>query len=377
MMNRIRQITALGQAIWLDNISRELLRSGGLQSLVDEGVSGVTSNPSIFHKSISGSRDYDDAIRKLAVAGRSATEIYEALVQKDIRDAADILRPVYNETHGRDGFVSLEVSPQLANDTEGTIAEGRRLFEAVDRPNLMIKVPATEAGLPAITTLIGLGINVNVTLIFAISMYERVMQAYLDGLRQFVKTPTAKTGKPLGLVSSVASFFVSRVDTLTDQVLQHRMEHGEEHLQPLLGLAAVANAKLAYARFKAIFNGPAFEEFRSRGARPQRPLWASTSTKNKSYPDTKYVDPLIGMNTVNTLPPQTLEALRDHGVAAQTIDSGVANAQAVMDELAGIKVDMNWVTDALQEEGVRLFAEAFEKLLADLETKRAALAQPA
>jgi transaldolase/glucose-6-phosphate isomerase len=372
MMNRIRQITALGQAVWLDYISRELIESGQLQKLADQGISGVTSNPSIFHKAIAESSAYDGEIGRLARAGRSADEICEALVLRDIREAADTLRPVYNETHGRDGFVSLEVNPKLAHDTNGTIAEARRLFQTVARPNVMIKVPATDAGLPAIAALLGAGINVNVTLIFAISMYERVMQAYLDGLRDY-----AKTGKPLGLVSSVASFFVSRVDTLVDKILEHRMAHGEEHLQPLLGLAAVANAKLAYARFKTVFNGPPFEEFRSRGARPQRPLWASTGTKNPAYPDTKYVDPLIGMYTVNTLPPHTLDALRDHGVAAQTIEFDVANAQAVMDELAGIKVDMPWVTNALLEDGVRLFAESFEKLLAGIETKRAALTQPA
>jgi len=372
MTNRIRQLNALGQAVWLDYISRRLIDSGELQELVELGLSGLTSNPTIFHKSITGSTDYDDEIRRLARSGRPAAEIYEELVVRDIRDAADILRPVYNETHGRDGFVSIEVSPKLACDAARTIAEARRLFQTIGRPNVMIKVPGTEAGLPAITALVGEGINVNVTLIFAISMYERVMQAYLEGLHRY-----EGTGRPLGLVSSVASFFVSRVDTLVDKILVHRMQHDEEHLQPLLGLAAVANAKLAYARFRAVFQTDAFEEFRVRGGRPQRPLWASTSTKNLEYADTKYIDPLIGMHTVTTVPPQTLDALRDHGVAAQTIERDLANAQAVMDELAGIKVDIDWVTNALLEEGVKLFADSYDALLADLDQKRLALTQAA
>ncbi|MFH1747821.1 MAG: transaldolase [Planctomycetota bacterium] len=368
MTGRIRQLAALGQAIWYDNISRELIDSGKLQELVDAGIAGVTSNPTIFQKAVAGSSAYDDLIREAARAGRTADEIYEQLVIRDIRDAAEILRPVYNETHGRDGYVSIEVNPKLANDADGTIAEARRLFATIDRPNIMIKVPATDAGLPAVTTLIGEGINVNVTLIFAISMYERVMQAYLEGLRRH-----QGNDQPLGLVSSVASFFVSRVDSLTDKVLQHRIEHGEKHLEPLLGLAAVANAKLAYARYKVIFGGEPFAEFRAKGARPQRPLWASTSAKNPAYPDTKYVDPLIGVNTVNTVPPATLEALRDHGVVAQTIDNELSHARAVMDELAGLKVDMEWVTAALLDEGVKLFADSFDKLMADIEAKRAKL----
>ncbi|MCK4343284.1 MAG: transaldolase [Phycisphaerae bacterium] len=371
-MNRIRQIAALGQAIWFDNISRDLLRSGELARLVEEGITGVTSNPTIFQKAIAGSSIYDDDIRRLARDGKSTLEIYEALALADVGEAADCLRPVYNETHGRDGFVSIEVNPKLAHDTPGTITEARRLFGTLNRPNIMIKVPATEAGLPAIATLIGEGVNVNATLIFAVSMYDQVIEAYLEGLRRF-----RQSGRPLGLVSSVASFFVSRVDTLTDKVLQHRIEHGEGHLEPLYGLAAAANAKIAYARYKAVFEGPDFDELRSRGARVQRPLWASTSTKNPNYPDTKYVDPLIGVNTVNTVPPRTLAAIRDHAVTAQTLEEGLDRAEAVMKELAGIKVDMDWITAALLEEGVQAFTDSFDKLLADIETKRAALKQSA
>jgi transaldolase len=372
MISRIRQLTALGQGVWLDYIGRELISSGQLERLVEQGISGLTSNPTIFHKAIAGSPDYDDDIRRLAHAGQSTPDIYESLILAEIRAAADILRPVYNETHGRDGFVSIEVSPRLAHDTPGTIAEARRLFQTIGRPNVMIKVPATPAGIPAAAALIGEGINVNVTLIFAIQVYEQVMQAYLDGLRAY-----EQTGRPLGLVSSVASFFVSRVDTLVDKILHHRMQNHEEHLQPLLGLAAVANAKLAYMRFKAAFQAQPFHELRARGARPQRPLWASTGTKNPEYSDTKYIDPLIGMYTVTTVPPQTLAALDDHAVAAQTIERDVGHAQAIMDELAGLKVDMDWVTAALLDEGVRLFAESFEALLVDIDKKRTALRQSA
>ena len=371
-MNRIQQISALGQAIWLDYISRDLISDGGLARLIEEGITGVTSNPTIFQKAIAGSDIYDGDIRELARAGKSTLEIYDALTLADVGAAADCLRPVYNETHGRDGFVSLEVSPKLAHDTEGTIAEARRLFRTLDRPNVMIKVPATDAGLPAIVTLLGEGINVNVTLIFAIAMYERVIEAYMEGLRRF-----QQTGRPLGLVSSVASFFVSRVDTLTDKILEHRIDHGEPHLEALYGLAAVANAKIAYERYKVAFNGERFEELRSAGARPQRPLWASTSAKNPKYPDTKYIDPLIGVNTVNTVPPQTLDAIRDHGVTAQTIEDNLDQAHAAMEELAGIQVDMDWVTDTLLEEGVQAFVDSFDKLLADIEAKRAALKQSA
>jgi transaldolase len=373
MMNRIRQIAALGQAIWLDYISRELVRGGQLAELVDEGITGVTSNPAIFQKAISGSSVYDEDISRLARQGRSTLEIYETLAMADVGEAADCLRGVYNETHGRDGFVSIEVNPQLAHDTEATISEARRLFHTLGRPNVMIKVPGTEAGLPAVATLIGEGINVNVTLIFAVARYEQVIAAYLEGLRRFQATGH---GRPLGLVSSVASFFVSRVDTLVDKILEHRIANGEPHLEPLFGLAAVANARIAYAQYKVVFEGPQFEPLRAAGARPQRPLWASTSTKNPDYPDTKYVDPLIGVNTVNTVPPNTLDAIRDHAVTAQTMERDLDQAHQVMAEFAGLKLDMDWVTAVLLDEGVKLFVDPFEKLLADIEKKRAALAQP-
>lgn len=368
MTNRIRQIAALGQAVWLDFISRDLLRSGQLQARIDEGITGMTSNPTIFQKSIAGGREYDAQIRALARDGKSAYEIYEALALEDIAAAADLLRPVYNETHGRDGFVSLEVNPRLAHDTAGTVAEAHRLFAALRRPNVMIKVPATEAGLPAIAALIGEGVNVNVTLIFAVEMYERVMAAYMDGLRELQKAK-----RPLHAVSSVASFFVSRVDTLVDQKLSERIAAGEDRLESLLGKAAVANAKVAYKRYKDTLESEPFHELRVAGGRVQRPLWASTSTKNPAYAPTIYIDNLIGHNTVNTVPPATLDAIREHATVAQTLDMNVDQAFRVVDQLHEAGIDLRAITDQLLTEGVQLFADSFEKLLADIEAKRKTL----
>lgn len=372
MLSRIRQISALGQALWLDFISRDALRSGQLAAVVADGVSGVTSNPTIFQKAISTGTLYDEDIRRLVRAGASTNDIYESLAVADIRDACDVLRPVYNETHGRDGFVSLEVSPRLANDTQGTIEEGRRLFRAVDRPNLMIKVPATPAGMPAITTLIGDAINVNVTLIFGLDEYGQVMEAYLAGLRRL-----RDRGHPLALVSSVASFFISRVDTLIDGELEKRIAAGEDQLEPLLGKAAISNAKLAYARFRGVFEGHAFTELRAGGARVQRPLWASTSTKNPKYPGTKYIDPLIGPYTVNTVPPQTLDLIRTSATPAQTMEAEMAAAQHAIHDLARAGIDMKRVTDQLLADGVKLFADSFDQLMRDIDAKRAKLAAAA
>jgi len=369
MANRIKQFADLGQAAWLDFISRDLLRSGQLRELINEGVTGMTSNPSIFQKAISTGSEYDDQLRELARAGKSAYEIYEALAMRDIADAADQLGPIYNEKDGRDGFVSIEVDPALANDTEKTISEARRIFKQIDRPNVMIKVPATDAGLPAITTLIGDGINVNVTLIFSIAMYERVMEAYIAGLRKL-----QSAGHTIRRVASVASFFVSRVDSVVDKQLTARINDGETQLGTLRGHAAIANAKIAYDRYKTVFEGEPFAELAAAGARVQRPLWASTSTKNPEYPDTKYVDTLVGPNTVNTLPPHTLDALRDHGTAARTIDLDVEVAYAAVERLQTAGIAMKDVTDQLLADGVRLFAEAFEKMIADIETKRAKFA---
>lgn len=368
MLSRIRQFLSLGQAIWLDYISRELLDSGGLRNLVEEGLTGVTSNPTIFQKSISAGAQYDDDIRRLANEGRDGPQIFEALAVSDVRRACDELRLVYNETHARDGFASIEVNPHLAHDTTATIAEGRRLWRSVDRPNLMIKVPATEEGMAAITALISEGINVNVTLIFGLEMYERVMQAYIDGVQSL-----EKSRRPPGLVSSVASFFVSRVDTLVDGMLQKRIDAGEEHLEPLLGKAAVANAKIAYSKFKEVFEGKGFDALRAAGARVQRPLWASTSTKNPKYPGLKYVDPLIGPHTVNTVPPQTLDLIRESASPAQTIEQDLSGAHDALRQLAEAGIDMKQVTDQLLRDGVKSFAESFDQLMKDIEKKRQTL----
>lgn len=370
MATRIQQLAEHGQAIWLDFISRDLLRSGTLRELVREGLTGMTSNPTIFQKSVAAGHDYDRQISELARHGRSAFEIYESLAVQDISEAADQLRNVYNETQARDGFVSIEVSPKLAHDTQGTIEEARRLFARIDRPNVMIKVPATEAGLPAITTLIGEGINVNVTLIFSVAMYERVAQAYIDGLARM-----QAAGRPLRFVSSVASFFVSRVDTLIDRLLGERVAGGDARVSALRGYAAVANARIAYARFREIFEGERFAALRAAGAYVQRPLWASTSTKNPDYPDTKYVDGLIGPNTVNTVPPETLNAIRERASVARTIDLDVEDSFATIERLQAAGIDMKAVTDQLLEEGVKAFADSFEKLLADVEAKRARYAK--
>ena len=371
MMDRIRQITKLGQALWLDFISRDLLRSGRLGALIEEGLTGVTSNPTILQKVVAGGDEYDEQIRGLVRSGKSTSEIYEAIAFQDIADAADALRPVHNETHGRDGFVSIEVNPALAHDTERTIAEGRRIFQTITRPNVMIKVPATEAGIPAIAVLIGEGINVNVTLIFALSRYEKVMGAYAEGLRSL-----HASGRPLGLVSSVASFFVSRVDGVVDRQLRERIDAGEHELERLVGQAAIANAKVAYAAFKAFIESDAFADLRSWGARVQRPLWASTSAKDPKYSATKYIDGLIGPNTVNTIPPATLDAVREQGLAAQTIEQDVDRARATLDQLRSAGIDLDAVTDQLLTDGVQLFADSFDQLQADIEARRAALAQP-
>jgi transaldolase/glucose-6-phosphate isomerase len=365
MENRVRQIAELGQAIWLDYISRDLLRTGRLRRLIDQGVAGVTSNPTIFQQAVAAGTDYDRQIRALAREGHSAADIYEALAAEDIAAAADALRPLYNETHGRDGFVSLEVNPQLAHDTEGTIAEARRLYTRLGRPNVMIKVPATPEGLPAVASLIGDGINVNVTLIFGIPMYENVMRAYVDGLATL-----RKQGRPLGLVSSVASFFVSRLDTLVDKLLRQRLDAGEKGLDTLFGQAAIANAKIAYDHFRRAFQSSEFRALKANGARMQRPLWASTSTKNPAYSPTKYVDNLIGPHTVNTVPPQTLDAIHTHATVARTVDLDVDQAHEVMRRLAEAKIDFAAVTEQLMHEGVKSFAASFAGLMADIEAKR-------
>ena len=360
-MTKLHQLAELGQSVWYDNISRGLLNSGGLQELVDLGVRGVTSNPTILNRAISGSDDYDDALFPLAAAGKSSLEIYEALVIEDIQRAADVLRPLYEESAGLDGYVSLEVNPHLAHDTAGTIAEAKRLYAALNRPNVLIKVPATPAGIPAIETLIGQGVNINVTLIFALDAYRAVAEAYIAGLER-----RAAAGLDLAKAASVASFFVSRIDTAVDRLLAEVQTAEAEALQ---GKIAIACAKSAYVMFKEIFVGERWERLAAQGARVQRPLWASTSTKNPAYPDTLYVEPLIGPHTVNTLPPVALEAFLDHGQVALTVEKGLDEARAHLQQLTALGISLDAVTQQLLDEGVASFSRSFDSLLSGIETK--------
>ncbi|MBM3131639.1 MAG: transaldolase [Chloroflexi bacterium] len=364
-MNSIQKAQQLGQAMWLDFIRRGMFASGEFKRYIETGITGVTSNPTIFEKAIGGSTDYDDALRSIGKSNKKTMDIYESLAIEDIRSATDMLRPVYDRTGRADGYVSLEVNPQLAFDTRGTIAEARRLFKAVDRPNLMIKVPATPEGIPAIRDLIGEGINVNATLIFSLGLYTQVREAYVAGLEDL-----ARKGGDVSKVGGVASFFVSRVDTSVDAQLQERIKKGQEDLKPLLGKAAVANAKLAYQAYRETFESKRFAALKSKGARVQRPLWASTSTKNPAYSDVLYVEPLIGVNTVNTLPPETIKAFLDHGHAEITIERDAAEARQTMEGLAKLGIDIDSITSKLLADGVKSFADSFEKLLTGIEKKR-------
>jgi transaldolase len=358
-MTKLHELAELGQAIWLDYISRSLIASGELQKLVVQGLRGVTSNPSIFEKAIAGSADYDEDLNRLVSHGRSVAEIYENLAMTDIRSAADVLRPVYEKSGGADGYVSLEVNPALAHDTEATIAEARRLFASLERPNVMIKVPATPAGIPAVETLIGEGVNVNVTLIFSLEQYEAVAIAYIAGLEK-----VALAGGEVGRVASVASFFISRVDTAVDKALE---EIGNTEMR---GKIAIDNAKIAYGRFRDIYGVERWQELAAQGARVQRPLWASTSSKNPAYPDTLYVDNLIGPDTVNTLPPATLEDFLDHGTVAATVETDVEGARMRVAELAELGIDLDGITNKVLDEGVAAFAKSFEGLIASIAEKR-------
>ncbi len=367
-MNTLEKLFQQGQSIWCDNLSRAMIAGGELRRLIERGVVGVTSNPTIFMKSITGSSDYDSLFMQHLDTGKDLLGVYEELVVPDICDAADLLRPVYDRTGGIDGFVSLEVNPKLAYQTQGTIEEARRLFRRVNRPNVFIKVPATDEGIPAIERLIGEGISVNVTLIFSIAMYRKVMQAYIGGLAAL-----QKRGGDLSKVASVASFFVSRVDTLVDKKLEAMRAAGKP-VDALFGKAAIANAKMAYVRFQETFDpAGAFGALAAAGARVQRPLWASTSTKNPNYRDTIYVDELVGPETVNTLPPVTIEAVIDHGRTAITIDQDLDGARRSLVQLADFGIDMQDVTDELTADGVKLFAQSFDELLANLKQKQSQL----
>jgi transaldolase len=362
IMNPLKELLKQGQSIWLDYIQGGLIQSGELQRLVEEdGIRGLTSNPTIFEKAIAGPNYYDNSVRATLAKDPQigAGKLFEKLAMEDIRAAADILSTVYDETEGADGFVSIEVAPHIAHDTKGTIAEAKRLWAEINRPNLMIKVPATPEGIPAIEALIADGVNVNITLMFSMKHYEAVAQAYIRGLE--------RCSNP-GQVSSVASFFVSRVDTVVDSALE---KLGTEKAQPLLGKIGIANCKIVYQRFREIFHGKGFVTQRSRGARVQRPLWASTGTKNPSYSDVLYVENLIGPETVNTLPPATLSAFRDHGrVKGFTVQEGLKKAESELCRLKEVGIDLNAIGDKLQADGVSAFAASFDQLLAAVEEKR-------
>jgi len=357
-MGSIQELHELGQSIWYDNIQRRLLENGELAAMINRGeIRGVTSNPSIFNNAIGNSNDYAEKIAALSVQGLGREEIYESLAIDDIQAATDLFRPLYDETNGGDGYVSLEVSPYLAHDTQATLAEAKRLWKAIDRSNLMIKIPGTVEGLPAITQAIAAGLNVNVTLIFSITRYEQIMDAFLAGLEQRVAA-----GLPIDKIASVASFFISRIDTNADKRLQALAAADAE---ALLGQIAVASGKLAYKKYRQNFGdeNERFATLRAQGALPQRLLWASTSTKNPAYSDIKYVEELIGPNTVNTIPPKTLDAFRDHGTAQVAVDTGVEAAYQAFEDLAALTIDINDITQELEDAGVKSFADAFTALL--------------
>lgn len=373
-MNPLVQLRDVGQSPWYDYIRRGLITSGKLQALIEnDGLMGMTSNPSIFEKAIAGSADYDEAITQVASMVTSVKPIYERLAIQDIQDAADLLRPVYETSEGRDGYVSLEVSPDLAFDTQATIDEAVRLYSTVSRDNVMIKVPGTPEGLPAIEELLSQGININVTLLFSVAVYEQVAWSYIRGLKRL-----AAHGGNLNRIASVASFFVSRIDSLIDKNLEVKITE-ESHpgrramMEGLLGTVAIANAKLAYKKFQEIFASSEFQSLKAEGARVQRVLWASTGTKNPKYPDTYYVDNLIGPDTVNTMPEATFAAFRDHGKVKDTIQEGLAEAKDTMQRLAEAGISMEEMTDTLLKDGAQLFVDAFDQLMGVIDRKRASV----
>ncbi len=371
--NPLQGLRALGQSVWLDYIHRDLMAGDGLKQLIEQdGLAGMTSNPAIFEQAIVASASYDAQIRELAAAGHGAMQIYEALSQQDVRRAADQFRAVYDATRCTDGYVSLEVNPHLANDSAGTIAEGRRLWEALARPNVLIKVPATQAGLAAIRELIGSGINVNVTLLFGLQRYRAVIDAYLDGLESRLAR-----GLSISAVTCVASFFVSRIDALIDPQLDALIAANDARgaaARAARGRVAIACAKLAYQMFRHVFAHERFHALAGRGGRIQRLLWASTGTKDPHYSDVKYVEALIGPDTINTLPMPTLDAYRDHGQPEPRLTHDLHEARAVIESLGELGIDLDAVTQRLELEGIGKFNAPFDQLLASVATKRAAVA---
>jgi transaldolase len=370
-INPLVELPKSGQSIWHDGIERGLITSGELKRLIDEDeLRGITSNPTIFEKAIDSSDDYSGQLREQAERQKSASEIYEALAVRDIQMAADLLAPVFDKTDGTDGFVSLECSPLLAHDTEATIEEVRHLWRVLNRKNIMIKIPATPEGFPAIEQCVYEGININITLIFSLESYKKTIEAYLRGLERRVAED-----KPIDRIASVASFFVSRIDTAVDKRLQERIaragsEKEKEELESLMGRAAIANAKMAYQIFKEIFHGERFATLKTQGARVQRPLWASTSAKNPAYSDVYYVEALIGPETVNTLPPATLGAFRDHGRVRLSIEENLKEAGAVLAQLEEVEISLDEVAQQVLDEGVSLFSRSFEKLMKAIQLRR-------
>ena len=372
MMNTALQLLEAGQSVWYDNIQRNLLKNGEMAGMIARGeIRGVTSNPSIFMNAITKSQDYDRSLLPLVDSGLSAAEIFFRLAIEDIQSAADLFLSLYRRSKGGDGYVSLEVNPYLANDTAGTLDQVKMLWPQVNRPNLMIKIPATKAGLPAITAATAAGFNINITLIFSLQRYAEVMDAYLNGLEQ-----RTAAGMPVDAIASVASFFVSRVDTNVDKRLQSIVQAGgakAKQAEGLLGKAAIANARLAYSAYKKVFSSERFMKLKAQGARVQRPLWASTSTKNPAYRDVMYVEELIGRDTVNTIPQQTLNAFLDHGKVRPSLEEDLAGATRVLADLESLGISMDEVTYELEVEGVKTFADAFTVLLDAVKAKTGAV----
>lgn len=374
-MGRLNELEALGQAVWLDFIDRDFIEKGELARLVEQdGVTGVTSNPSIFEKAIGQGDAYDDSLAAFERdhPSASAMERYEALAIEDLRAAADILRPAFDRLNGKDGFVSMEVSPYLADDTDGTIAEAKKLWRQLDRPNVMIKIPGTPAGTPAIAASVADGVNINITLLFGLEAYKQVALAYAAGLEERLRQ-----GQPIDRIASVASFFVSRIDSAIDKEIDRRIEAGDpesDALKELRGKVAIANAKLAYQWYLEFIGSDRWKALADAGAMPQRLLWASTSTKDPAYPETLYIDALIGPDTVNTIPPKTLDAFRDHGTVEETLTRDVDDARRILDETERLHLNLREVTDRLIGEGVSAFAKSFDALFAAINRKHAAVA---
>jgi transaldolase len=370
--NPLIGLKEIGQSVWLDNLSRKLIHSGELKRLIDEdGLSGITSNPTIFQKAISGSTDYDSSLRKMIDKGvKDEKELFLGLAMEDVSDAADLLRPTYQSANGQDGFVSIEVSPDLAYDTPATISEARRLFSTLGKKNILVKVPGTKEGVPAIEQLTSEGVNVNVTLLFSTERYEEIAEAYLKGLER-----RARQGQPINEIASVASFFVSRVDTLTDKLLETRLSSAapkaeKDKIANLFGKAAVANAKIAHEKYRSIFSGPRFLALKGKGGHIQRILWGSSGTKNPKYSDIKYVEELIAPDSINTLPETTIKAFKDHGQAKITIHDDLEEAARLFPELKSMGIDIREVTEQLEKEGVQLFSDSFFALLKEIAKKR-------